>query len=114
MPKSRAQWLEELLAAARQDTQSMLYPLIVEMDRDLTAQAVAKAEADAAHELEKSREQKTLLAKIMAWAEDNPKFDTSYVEKIKAYSDKGFLLSEGQEIAIDNIVEKWRMELDDY
>jgi len=49
---------------------------------------------------------------IIAWAEFNENFDSSAIESMKDWaSDSGFFTS-SQQRAIDNIIEKWNIDVD--
>jgi len=50
---------------------------------------------------------------ILEWAEEHPEFDTSFVESLKSWYDRGVELSERQEEALDNIIEKFDIEDND-
>lgn len=51
---------------------------------------------------------------IIAWAEDRDDFDTGMVESVAGQIESGRELSWKQEQAIDNIIERWHIDIEDY
>lgn len=46
---------------------------------------------------------------ILDWAEEHPEFDTDFVESLASQLEDKGELSENQEDALDNIIEKWHI-----
>ena len=105
---TRIEWLERIAAAAR--LHPGLVGLVNQMDEEL-AHLENKARLDKQILLaEKIQDQLKTLDDILLWAEDNPQFSPEYILKLRSWVSQGNALSEGQEIAVENIVEKWRVE----
>lgn len=49
------------------------------------------------------------IERILEWAEENPKFDTEFVERLQDQLDRAGELSVDQIRALDNILERWRI-----
>ena len=47
---------------------------------------------------------------IKSWAEEHPDFDTTFVDSIQEKLHKNHYLTPGQFTALDNIIERWRMD----
>lgn len=47
---------------------------------------------------------------ILAFAEEHSNFDTSFIESLQEQFDRKGFLSSSQEMALDNIIDKFRME----
>lgn len=47
---------------------------------------------------------------ILTWADDNPNFDTAFVESLKESFEKWGRLSEKQIWALDHIIEEWGID----
>ena len=46
---------------------------------------------------------------ILQWATNKPSFDTEFVEKLKDYYEEHQTLTNGQETALDNIIENFHI-----
>ncbi|MCF0254352.1 MAG: hypothetical protein HUK26_08480 [Duodenibacillus sp.] len=46
---------------------------------------------------------------ILSWADDVPAFDTGYVESLKDFLDDRGWLTDAQEEALDNIIDRWHI-----
>ena len=51
---------------------------------------------------------------ILAWAKEHPKFDTTFVESVSAHVEKFARLTDKQQLSIDNIISKFKINIDDY
>lgn len=51
-----------------------------------------------------------MIEKILAWSEDHPKFDTSFIDDLNDQMSSGRTLSDSQVTALENIMEKWHIE----
>ena len=47
---------------------------------------------------------------ILEWASERPDFDTDFIDSLYERLEKGFSLTDGQETALENIIEKWGIE----
>ena len=47
---------------------------------------------------------------ILDWAEDHPTFDTEFVENIQSQFEDSGSISDAQDQALDNIIERWKIE----
>jgi hypothetical protein len=53
----------------------------------------------------------TKLFRILEWAESNEKFDESTFIGISEYYDEHYEFTDMQELAIDNVYYKWKVDL---
>ncbi len=49
---------------------------------------------------------------ILEWALDNPEFETGFIDRINEVFQERGVITPRQEEAIDNILEKWDIEVD--
>lgn len=55
-----------------------------------------------------------LLHAVSSWADDNPDFDAGFVESVYEYYQANGFLSDNQEMALENIVHEWNINIQDY
>lgn len=55
-------------------------------------------------------EEKDKIDLVLEWAESNPNFDTTFIESIALYYDTHGCLTDRQIEALDNIIEKFRID----
>lgn len=51
---------------------------------------------------------------VLAWAEDHPDFDSSFIESLSESVEKRGELSEKQRDAVENIAAKWKIDIGEY
>ena len=56
-------------------------------------------------------DQQTKIDAVMDWAEETPHFNVEFVEKLQQDLQVKGELSEKQEAALDNIIDKWRVPI---
>jgi hypothetical protein len=114
VPERRLQHLEKIVAEIRGDcNRGDLRLLVKEMDDDLLLLATGeRASLQAARDDQHEADVRT-VSSVLAWAEDNPKFDAGYVASLHRMLGAGYL-TEGQRTALERIIDKWRMDLDGY
>ena len=54
------------------------------------------------------------LSAILEWAKEHPKFNTEFVENVLTNARQFQHISEKQKMSINNIISKYRINLDDY
>jgi hypothetical protein len=64
--------------------------------------------------MEANKEDVGLVKSILAWADDHPRFDASFVEDVHEKLLKYGHLTEGQRTALERIVETWHIDLEEY
>ncbi len=58
-------------------------------------------------------EYKNKCEKILIWAKRVPHFDKKFIESVLKFYDKAERITVAQECAIDNIIEQWKIKIDD-
>lgn len=59
---------------------------------------------------ETSEAARELIDRILLWANDVPNFDTTFVETMQDSLDEYGYLTNAQFVALETIIEKWRVE----
>lgn len=110
----RLEHLEAIAAMARNVLDHAgLQGLVKNMDCALAVTQATIVAEEAIERVKTLTEHQKLLDQIIHWAEDNPKFDVSFIKRLRLDCELK-PLTDNQVAAVENIVEKWRMELDDY
>lgn len=56
----------------------------------------------------------TLVEAVLDWALEQPNFDTSFLESLQDWLDDNDCLTEGQRQAVEKIVHKYDVDMDNY
>lgn len=56
----------------------------------------------------------TICEQILEWAKYREYFDTTFIESVMEFYDKSGFFTPHQQIAIDNIVKKWNISINEF
>ena len=56
----------------------------------------------------------TKIAAVLKWAEENPDFDTSFIDSLDDWLSKGRDLTDAQETALNRIIKRFRINIKDW